>query len=318
MNYIKSLFNLINNRIKVKDTFFYFYFMSNNNITSKLLSRYLAIKLKRNFNVFFAVSPIKRELLRLSYRARSNKKQAFKLYDFNVLFSKKKVLNKKKFKNSLIFNYILFLDQFYIYYKNNNTLIYFNIILYYKHNLKKLFFLRFLKVFNINIFYKLYIIYNKLQYYFSIKSINIILNQLYLNIFNIFKPIQNKIFYKKFLNYKIIAISTFFYINILNFEYLKYLWAKFKMFNLRNIRKQYIPKYRSYLMGFKMSFRGRFSRKQRASFMWFHEGKVPLNTLNKKIDYSFFTIPIKNSAISIKVWLHINPIYRNFKHILKI
>jgi ribosomal protein S3 len=54
-------------------------------------------------------------------------------------------------------------------------------------------------------------------------------------------------------------------------------------------------------MGYKMSFKGRFARKQRASCIWFHRGKVPLNTLNIDIDYNFITIPLKNSIVSIKL-----------------
>ena len=62
----------------------------------------------------------------------------------------------------------------------------------------------------------------------------------------------------------------------------------------------------SFIMGFKMSFKGRFSRKQRASSIWFHQGYVPLNTVKAIIDYAFFTIPLKNSAISVKLWLYKN------------
>ena len=56
--------------------------------------------------------------------------------------------------------------------------------------------------------------------------------------------------------------------------------------------------------GFKVHCCGRFSRRQRASSYWFSKGKVPLNTISSNIDYGFFTIPIRNSAISVKVWLN--------------
>lgn len=58
------------------------------------------------------------------------------------------------------------------------------------------------------------------------------------------------------------------------------------------------------LKGFKIQLKGRFSRKQIASNLTFVEGSVPLNTLSSNIDYAFATIPLKNSAISVKVWLH--------------
>ena len=48
----------------------------------------------------------------------------------------------------------------------------------------------------------------------------------------------------------------------------------------------------------------RFRRKQRAASYWFSKGKVPLNTINSLIDYAYYTIPLKNSAITVKVWLY--------------
>ena len=57
----------------------------------------------------------------------------------------------------------------------------------------------------------------------------------------------------------------------------------------------------SSLLGFKIHCRGRFSRKQRASSIWFKHGKVDLNTLSSQIDYSFYSVPLRNSLCSIKV-----------------
>ena len=47
------------------------------------------------------------------------------------------------------------------------------------------------------------------------------------------------------------------------------------------------------------------------------QGKVPLNTLSVKLDYFFFTIPLKNSAISIKIILYKNSYNERFKYLLK-
>jgi small subunit ribosomal protein S3 len=57
-------------------------------------------------------------------------------------------------------------------------------------------------------------------------------------------------------------------------------------------------------LGFKVHLRGRFSRKQKASSIRFFKGTVPLNTLKASIDYGFYTIPLKNSLISVKVWFY--------------
>lgn len=64
--------------------------------------------------------------------------------------------------------------------------------------------------------------------------------------------------------------------------------------------------------GFKIQCVGRFSRRQRASSYWFSLGKVPLNTLSSIIDYGFYSMPIRNSAISVKVW--INFAYENIEY----
>jgi ribosomal protein S3 len=59
--------------------------------------------------------------------------------------------------------------------------------------------------------------------------------------------------------------------------------------------------YRGGLLGFKMQCSGRFSRRQRASSIWFLYGSVPLSTINEKIDFASYSIPILNSKITIKI-----------------
>lgn len=61
------------------------------------------------------------------------------------------------------------------------------------------------------------------------------------------------------------SFFTFFLKNLLKYNYFKYMWLKFKNLNLRNIRSSESLKYRSILIGYKLAFKGRFSRKQRAS-----------------------------------------------------
>lgn len=58
-------------------------------------------------------------------------------------------------------------------------------------------------------------------------------------------------------------------------------------------------------LGFKIHCLGRFSRRQRASSYWFAMGSVPLNKFRANIDYGNYIVPIKNSAISIKVWVYL-------------
>jgi ribosomal protein S3 len=95
------------------------------------------------------------------------------------------------------------------------------------------------------------------------------------------------------------------------YNYNLYSFNKFFNYLKINKKKNYLKmkdlyKNNSFIMGYKMSLKGRFTRKQRASSIWFHQGFVPLNTVKAVIDYAFFTIPLKNSAISIKLWLYKN------------
>ena len=60
----------------------------------------------------------------------------------------------------------------------------------------------------------------------------------------------------------------------------------------------------SNLIGYKMYFMGRFTRKQRAGHLWFSKGKTPLNTISAFIDFAFFSLSLKNSTITVKVWLY--------------
>jgi ribosomal protein S3 len=53
-----------------------------------------------------------------------------------------------------------------------------------------------------------------------------------------------------------------------------------------------------------MKLAGRFTRKQRAGHYWFSRGRAPLNTLSALVDFAIFYLPLKNSTISVRVWLY--------------
>lgn len=55
------------------------------------------------------------------------------------------------------------------------------------------------------------------------------------------------------------------------------------------------------LNGFRIRLHGRFTRKQIAASYHFQEGALPLSSLDSTIDYGFATVPLRNSAIGIKV-----------------
>ena len=118
------------------------------------------------------------------------------------------------------------------------------------------------------------------------------------------------------INMKNIVISNHFLNSYFDYIYIYYSFSNFFDFLKINKKKYFntikdIYRVNSFILGYKMSFSGRFTRKQRASSIWFHQGFVPLNTIKGYIDYAFYTIPLKNSAISIKLWL-----YKNSKKII--
>jgi len=55
------------------------------------------------------------------------------------------------------------------------------------------------------------------------------------------------------------------------------------------------------ILGFKIHISGRLSRKDRASNIWYVIGSVPANKFSANIDYAFYTVPLINSAVRVKV-----------------
>lgn len=93
--------------------------------------------------------------------------------------------------------------------------------------------------------------------------------------------------------------SSFFFFN----SYLKYNYCLLQKYIFMGIVKEKSRNMKNFIgfSGFRLKFKGRFSRRQKASSVLYNYGSVPLTTLKTNIDYSFYTIPLKNSAISVKI-----------------
>jgi hypothetical protein len=356
--FLKIIINIISN-LKYVDIFnnikFQYNFLSNLNITSQFLARYIILKIKKGFTIVKALNPLRKELGRVA--GYSRKKQMPYLY-YNMFKNKSNTL--KLYKK--IFNYYLSSCNTYYYllsnkyYNNNNIFMFPNIFIFYKKlqiqnsksnkNISKLPYLFKLR----NIFENIYNGYVLNKYKFKItyenyKKLKLLQNMKYkylnknhllyplvsnLDKKNIFYPLikplrdkqslsfLNNCFHsvknlftrlelglkkKKINNYQI-AFNSFLNTNYINYTIIKTLWLIYKKLNIRNERDKYLPKYRASIMGYKLVLKGRFSRKQRASKATLLIGKVPLNTLNIKLDYVFMTVPLKNSAISLKLYLY--------------
>jgi len=106
-NILKYFIFIINNNIK--DINFNILFMTNNNVTACFLSKYIALRLKKNFNFKRTLFIVKRQLYNLMNKGKLNK-NVYKIYDYIFLFN----LKKKKFKNyffKLFFFFFLLLKN---------------------------------------------------------------------------------------------------------------------------------------------------------------------------------------------------------------
>lgn len=82
-------------------------------------------------------------------------------------------------------------------------------------------------------------------------------------------------------------------------------WNRIKALNYSKAREKVDQLSTMLFRGFKIHCLGRFSRRQRSKSFWIHLGMVPLNNFCVNIDYGNYCIPIKNSLISVKVWINV-------------
>ena len=70
---------------------------------------------------------------------------------------------------------------------------------------------------------------------------------------------------------------------------------------------KYLNMNSSVLYGYKFHFVGRFTRKQKSANLWFLRGAVSFSNVYAKIDYGVYTVILRYSICTVKVWL-----YRSF------
>lgn len=306
------------------------FFLTNNNcVNAKFLSRFIARKLRQNYSVKELLNPIRKELLYLIAIAKRGSKSYNLSIKKNYITNINNLLYRRSiFKillNSLFILYNKHLLFYFIKFKiwfNLELLIIFlwfninidspkNII-----NVSKKYFLNkcgYLSFFDYKLsikpFKKLFIPKIKQMYILSQKEkylglFNNIYNYIYTSKLSFFTLIYFDIHYKtSFIYLRSLYIN---YNRYLKFNYWQYHYSwLINDFNMNHLKSRIkIHTKLNSLKGYKMHLTGRFTRKQRAASYWFSKGKVPLNSINNYIDYSFFTLPLHNSAITVKVWLY--------------
>jgi hypothetical protein len=226
--YIKYIITILCNKIQFNNIFLIYYFMTNKNVTSQLISRYIALKLKKNFTLIKTLNPLRRELKRLSKGGRTSKR-AYIHYNYKYLFNKNKTKIRRTIKVILKSYRKYFYFNYYKYFINKGFLIYFNTFIYHKfyamyyskskkkNNIK---YISFFKAFYINFYYQIILnLYKGVK--ITLKNKKNIVYYNFSKIYNIFIPLK----YKKKLNSKtkLIYISSYFYKNIINFKLISFI-----------------------------------------------------------------------------------------------
>lgn len=88
--YLKLGINQLCSIIKPKNIYFYFYFLTNQNVTSQLIARYLSQKFKKGFSLKKIIYPLKGELRRVSLRGRV-KQENYNRFNYSLIYKKNKI-----------------------------------------------------------------------------------------------------------------------------------------------------------------------------------------------------------------------------------
>ena len=268
--------------------------VSNDNVSAKFLARFIARRLQQGFSIRQVIRPIIKDLLRTNKFSTAGD------------LEQKRYLNKNKYLFKHLLNKYLFLFKYLL---KKNTLItieFFNCFLVTKKQLKNSIVIKvFFNYFKYFLFYQFYLNYFAHNYYY----LNKYNNNFFLNLFKTFKSTKNVFFEKNIfcLNVFLINLSFFFLNSFLKLQYLNFCGNDLYKINKTKVHKKSLS-----MLGFKFHFVGRFSRRQRASSIWFMQGKVPLNTLEAKIEYGYYTIPLFNSAIRVKIYINRGIVYDEY------
>jgi hypothetical protein len=296
-----------------------YFVLANEYINAKFLSRFVARKLQQGYRLMHVIYPIKRELKRVmtvlkKFRLRKNLGKGkivgtfffknFVIKVFNLLFK----LCKNEICKFYVLNHCWFgFDSLVLFYWMRITFLKVEELVglsFFFFVYKIGFFLLFCdNGFLMKDFFRLNFRNNVnfFKIYSNINNFCVCLDNVFMFIFNL-----NLLFFDylySFLNnVPLLKLLIYFYNSYLRGYLIFQIYVSSCQLKPNNFVKPVIPG----LFGFRLKLAGRFSRKQKASSILYSVGNIPLVTLKANIDYSFYTIPLKNSAISVKIWLYRN------------
>lgn len=81
---------------------------------------------------------------------------------------------------------------------------------------------------------------------------------------------------------------------------------------LRNVNYLFkIMMRKKIVFGYKITYSGRFSRKQRTTYSWKTSGSLGSASVKSRLDYSYKTLALKYSACTVKVWIRLGLYSKN-------
>lgn len=326
--YLKYIFELITKFSKI---YCNFYLTNNNCVNAKFLSRYIARKLQQGYPIKVLLNPIKKELLYLLAISTMPSSSFFKLGIKKYIKNKVKFdMIKSLFKIMLSYIFVNFKKIRKFIFLKEKTYLNLDLLMIYiwlndliknkKKNLnninsfaieyftKKIIYICFFE--NTNFFVNSKsLIYPKINNLFILSKENKFLN--FFNwiydymIINKYSLKSNLIFNEQSSSLRGLGrnLSRFF-----KYYYLNYCYKSgYNSLNI-NFLKSRIKKSTkgTNLMGYKMYLMGRFTRKQRAGHLWFSKGKTPLTSIMSFVDFAYHSLALKNSTITVKIWLYKN------------
>lgn len=123
LNHIISILN-----VHIKNTFFKFCYITNNSINAKFITRYIGLKLKKKFPLFYVINPLKKEFRKLAFKKKRKKFNSSPLYKSK--YAKMLMNFKKGFKSLLNALYRAYLVEYLLFYKKLKTYITYDMCIY--------------------------------------------------------------------------------------------------------------------------------------------------------------------------------------------
>lgn len=317
-----------------------FFLISNNHINAAFLTNYIVKRLRQGYRLMELINPLRRELSRLKRSTFSRFRRLIQLakrpggslrINHISVFSKVLAYLFKIYKHNIksvflvlktFISYDIFFTHFALaktFFKNNfNNFFTYPLRLRYlglAYNLLNrqshiLFFYKVAKA-NLYSFYLFSPLFFKQSralmaypdYYFFLREM---FDSFFCN-FSFLEGVGSFSFASQSLStyplYKAVNVGLSGFLRYLRFNMFKfalnsyYNSLKINRKKLRNFN--FSPSYG--LLGFKFHLKGRFTRKQIAASHVFRSGPLPLSMVYANIDYSFATLPLKNSAVGVKI-----------------